>query len=309
MLVATAMLEEREAGEGGQPFDQLVLECRVTGFWRRILSLPVVPVAAAHGCGRVVADGEPCLGEIAHFQIVGRRGAAHLGRDPARIDGVAEYVRPSTREGERERDDVELALGVRLRGVPGPRGPVDVPQGSGTAVMHPAAEVDEPIRAVDQRGEHVGRQGIHRESLRVPLGGRGAGWLEEDGGLVDDSVHPADLVHLIGELSGLRCAAEVADDRSRGTRGEVAERRRPLASAGVQDNVMTATDEDASGSTTKPVGGAADEDTRHRLILPPAPLRAAPGQAATVAVGWRRGASAVLQAMTWSRRVSSAALL
>ena len=33
------------------------------------------------------------------------------------------------------------------------------------------------------------------------------------------------------------------------------------------------------------------------------------GQAAAVAAGWRSGASAVLQATTWSRRVSSAARL
>jgi len=48
---------------------------------------------------------------------------------------------------------------------------------------------------------------------------------------VHNSVHPADLVHLTGEFSGLGCAAEIADDDSRGDRGEVAERRRPLAAA------------------------------------------------------------------------------
>ena len=49
---------------------------------------------------------------------------------------------------------------------------------------------------------------------------------------MDNSVHPADLVHLTGECSGLGCAAEVADDGCCGVRGEVAERRRPLVSAG-----------------------------------------------------------------------------
>jgi hypothetical protein len=71
----------------------------------------------------------------------------------------------------------------------------------------------------------------------VAFGGRGTGGLEVDAGVVDDSVHPADLVHLIGELRGLGCAGEVADDDSRGVRGEVAEHSRPLASAGVEDNV------------------------------------------------------------------------
>src|SRR5258706_15539264 len=88
---ATATLKERDAGERGQPVHQLVLESWVTSLCCGRLSLPVVPVAAAHGCGGVIADGEPCLREIAHLQIAGCRGAAHLGRDPAPTDGVAEY--------------------------------------------------------------------------------------------------------------------------------------------------------------------------------------------------------------------------
>src|SRR6185437_8874536 len=110
-LDATAALKERDAGERGQPVHQLVLESRVTSLCCGRLPLPVVPVAAAHGGGRVIADGEPCLREIAQLQIAGCRGAAHLGRDPARIDSVAEYLRPDAREGERERGYVELALG------------------------------------------------------------------------------------------------------------------------------------------------------------------------------------------------------
>jgi hypothetical protein len=120
------------------------------------LSLPVAPVPAAHGGGCVVADGQPCLRAIAHLQIAGCRGAAHFGRDPARIDGVAEYVWPDAREGERERGYVQLAFGVGLCGVPRPLGPVDVPEGPGSCVMQSAAEVDEPVRAAVQRGEQVG---------------------------------------------------------------------------------------------------------------------------------------------------------
>src|SRR5215831_13989093 len=268
-LDATAALQERDAGERGQPVHQLVLESRVAGLWRGRLPLPVVPVAAAHGCGCVVADGEPCLREITHLQIVGCRGATHFGRDPARIDGVAEYVRPDPCEGEREGDDVELALGVCLSGVPGPPGPVDVRQGPGTGVMQPAAEVDQPARAVDQRGEQVGGEGVHRESLRVAVGGRSAGRLEVDAGVVDYGVHPADLVHLIGEVLGLGRAAEVADDHSRGARCEVAERCRPLRSAGVQDNLLAVTHEDTGGGAAEPVGGAGYEDTGHETILRP----------------------------------------
>jgi hypothetical protein len=134
--------------------------------------------------------------------------------------------------------------------------------------MQPAAEVDEPVRAAGQRGEQVGRQGVHRQRLRVTFGGCGAGRLEEDPGIVDNGVHPADLVHLAGEVPGLGCAGQVAGDDSRGVRGEVAERRRPLAAAGVQDNVMALTDEGTGGGAAESVGGAGDEDTGHGIILP-----------------------------------------
>src|SRR5260370_3523272 len=65
---ATATLKERDTGERGQPVRQLVLESRVTGLWCGHLSLPVGAVAAAHRRGRVVADGQPCLRDIAHLQ-------------------------------------------------------------------------------------------------------------------------------------------------------------------------------------------------------------------------------------------------
>src|SRR5260370_470696 len=117
-LAGRKALKERDTGERGQPVHQLVLESRVTGSCGGRLSLPVVPVAAAHGCGGVIADGEPCLREIADLQIAGCRWAAHLGRDPARIDGVAEYLRPDARDGERERGYLVLALVVGLCGLP-----------------------------------------------------------------------------------------------------------------------------------------------------------------------------------------------
>ena len=66
----------------------------------------------------------------------------------------------------------------------------------------------------------------------MTVGGRGAGRLEVDAGIVDDGIHPADVVHLTGELPGLGGAGEVADDHPCGVPGQLAERGRPLASAG-----------------------------------------------------------------------------
>jgi hypothetical protein len=103
----------------------------------------------------------------------------------------------------------------------------------------------------------------------VAVGGWRAGGLEEDASIVDNSIHPSDLVHLTSEVSGLGCAAEVADDDSRSGCGEVAERRRPLASTGVEDNLMSFTHENTGGGTAESVGGAGDEDTGHGIIVPP----------------------------------------
>jgi hypothetical protein len=147
-------------------------------------------------------------------------------------------------------------------------GTVNIPEGPRSRVLQSAAEVDEPIRATRQRSERVRGEGVHRESLRVTFGGCRAGRLKEDTGIVDNSVHPADLVHLTGEVSGLSGAAEVADDHSRRIRGDVAERRSPLAAAGVEDNVMALTHQDTGGGAAESVSGAGDEDTRHGIILP-----------------------------------------
>src|SRR5258708_7253610 len=88
-LDARAMLEERDAGERGQPVHQLVLEGRVAGFLCGRLPLPVIPVTAAHGGGCVVADGQPLLGEVAHLQVVGCSGAAQSGQPRARVSASA----------------------------------------------------------------------------------------------------------------------------------------------------------------------------------------------------------------------------
>ena len=131
-------------------------------------------------------------------------------------------------------------------------------------------------RAVDQCREQVGGEGVRGEGPRVTFGGRGARRLEVDASIMDDSVHPADAVHLIGEFPGLGCTAKVADDHPRGTGGKVPKRLRPPARAGVQDNVMACTHEDTGGGAAEPVGRAGDEvgragdeDTGLGMILPP----------------------------------------
>jgi len=73
---------------------------------------------------------------------------------------------------------------------------------------------------------------------------------------VDDRVHAANVIDLLGEQPGLGRAGEVADDDSRGALGKAGDRRRPRSAAGVQDDLMALINEDTGGSAAEPVGGA-----------------------------------------------------
>jgi hypothetical protein len=94
---------------------------------------------------------------------------------------------------------------------------------------------------------------------------------EEDAGIVDHRVHPADVVHLVRNRPGLGRAGEVADDDSRPPAGPVGERRGALPGPGMQDNVMALIHERGRGRAAEPVNGARDEDARHGTILPRRP--------------------------------------
>src|SRR5262249_36648725 len=85
-----------------------------------------MPVPAAGSRRGIAADGEPGLSQMPLFEVVGSVRATHLRRDPSRVDGVAQHLRPAARDGEGERNQVELALGVGLAGVPAASDPVDV---------------------------------------------------------------------------------------------------------------------------------------------------------------------------------------
>jgi hypothetical protein len=86
---------------------------------------------------------------------------------------------------------------------------------------------------------------------------------------VDDRIHATEVVNLLGESSGLRCAANVADDYSRGVRSEVSDRRSSLSGTRVQDDVMALIHEGMGGGAPETVGRAGNEDTGQRTILPP----------------------------------------
>ncbi len=78
---------------------------------------------------------------------------------------------------------------------------------------------------------------------------------------MNNRIHPADGIHLTGQVPGLRRTAQVADHDSRRARHEAAERRYPLAGTGVQDNLMAVTHQGPGGEAAEPVCRAGDKDT------------------------------------------------
>ena len=81
---------------------------------------------------------------------------------------------------------------------------------------------------------------------------------------MDDGVHPADGVDLIGDASGLDGAAKVADHHSGRPRREIVERGGTLAGPRVQNDLMPLGDERPRGGASQTVGTASDEDASHR---------------------------------------------
>ena len=81
-----------------------------------------------------------------------------------------------------------------------------------------------------------------------------------DAGVVDDGIHPAELIDLIGQRPGLFHAGEVADDHGRPAGGEVGQVGGPLVAAGVDDYLVAVIEQRGGGVAAEPLGGAGDEN-------------------------------------------------
>ena len=79
------------------------------------------------------------------LKIIRSSGTSHAGRDPARIDRMAQDVRPVARDGKGQCRDVELAFRVGARCIPAPLGSADVTQPPGAAAVHASAQIDQAI--------------------------------------------------------------------------------------------------------------------------------------------------------------------
>jgi hypothetical protein len=116
-----------------------------------------------------------------------------------------------------------------------------------------AAEVDQPLGAVDERGEQVRRDDVDRQDVRAGV----------DAGVVDDRVHPAEAVHVAGETGRLLEVGEVADDGRSAPVQEVAHGREPAAVASVDDDLVPVVEQRVGSRPSETVCGAGDEDACH----------------------------------------------
>ena len=111
-----ASSEQGDARQVSESGHEPVLELGIERIRGRLLLFAVMPIAATDPRGGVSADGEPGLCEMPQRQIIGGSRAAHLRRNPTRVDGIAQHVRPPAGHSKGKRGNVELALGISRPG-------------------------------------------------------------------------------------------------------------------------------------------------------------------------------------------------
>jgi hypothetical protein len=121
--------------------------------------------------------------------------------------------------------------------------------------VHAAAEVDQALRAVDERGEQVRGDHVDRQHVRPA----------DDAGVVDHRVHPPEAVHLAGDAACLLDVGQIPDDGRGATVQEVAHGREAFRAASVDDDLMAVVQECLRGRQSEAVRGAGDEDACHEL--------------------------------------------
>ena len=109
----------------------LVRRCGMRG-----AGLQMVEILSGHYGFRVVTRCEPCLRPWCCVHIIRRARAAHLGRYPARFQGIGEHVRPHSGDRKRKNHLMQFGLCVGARSIPRPRVPDQIRQTGISPSMH-----------------------------------------------------------------------------------------------------------------------------------------------------------------------------
>ena len=259
---------EPHAGQLGAGGEQLVLHHGAgRGRVDRTRTL-VIEVLAGHGGRGIVADRQPGLGHRGLGHVVRGARAAHPGRHPAWLQGVAEHVGPEPGHRERQHHVEQLGVRVSLRTVPVAADPLQVSQVRLAAPVHAGAQVHQPVRPGHQRGEQVGGQDVDGEHVAEAVGGLDPVRLAvPDTRVVDHRVVPAQLVGLAGHLPHARDAGQVTHDHVRRGGQRRAGVAGPGVVAGVQGDLMPVAGEQFAGHQAEAVGRAGDQYPGHARFL------------------------------------------
>ena len=100
------------------------------------------------------------------------------------------------------------------------------------------------------------------------LQGWGGDRVAVDAGVVDDGVHPAELVDLVGEGPGLLGAGEIADDQGGAAVDEIGQvGGRSVSVAGVDDDLVAVVEQSDGGGSAESLRGAGDQHASHEGSL------------------------------------------
>ena len=115
------------------------MESAIPALRIRLAWLEMIEIAGRRLSIGIVARRKPRLGEMRLIDIIGRAGAAHLGRYPARFQCIRQHIRPQPGDGEGKHGIMQFALGVGCRSVPAPLSPEDIIQMRVCVVVHARA--------------------------------------------------------------------------------------------------------------------------------------------------------------------------
>src|SRR6202046_3975495 len=173
----------------------------------------MIEVLSSYECLRFIACSKPNLCAMCFVQIIRCLGAAHLRRDPARLQCIREDSRPTSCDTKGEEHVMELRVRVGLFSVPCASLPSQVLKGRIAVLVKHGAEIDESLRLSDQGCQDVGSNGVDREDMRQTIFRLDSlRLLIANSSIVDNRVKRVERIDLLCDLSSFGNCAEIADN-------------------------------------------------------------------------------------------------
>ena len=144
-FAANGQSRQRSACCTSEFVEQLSLELCIVDSGMRLNASLMMPIPSASKRFRIIASSKPLLSKMSQPQVIWRIMSPHFGRYPARIDRVAENVRPNSSDGCGKGRHEKLAVRVGTSG--SATSPVHATQGCSSTGVHTAAQIDQPFGA------------------------------------------------------------------------------------------------------------------------------------------------------------------